>query len=395
MAKNQFISILVFVTIFSSSGFCQNDYQSFVREVNVQEKSRLCAVLWNDYLRRDLDSIKLIGQELYKISKKEFYQYGEAIAMRCFGSYYIRSGFLEDGIGFLNKSLTVFLKNNDPILCSETFVELGNAYFMLGNFDQAEYHYLESIRYGTQLKNETSWFAAELGLGKTLVARGEIERGESYIKHYKNCSLALNKFEAAADAYGALANIELEKGNSEFAEFYLNKSVECAKKSRSKIHLAHAFTNKGIQLYLSKEFDSSLVCFKEALRLKMDVNSAKGIAESLFNLGDYFKEINLADSAIFYYTKSFDFSLSKGLTLDAYDAMNMLQKLGCHDNFSKAYDSLLLVQQRMDKGETNFISSINFSIKPVEERKKRRTDLWVGVAFSMIILVFFLGKRTN
>lgn len=394
--KNYYIRILFFLSIISHPSFGQVNFSKFMNERDMGEKTRMAIILWNDYLRKDLDSVKILGQKLYTSSKEHYFTFGEAIAMRCFGSYYIRSGKLEDGLHFLKQSYNFFLKMDDPILCSEICNEIGNAYYLMANYQDADKYYLESIRYGAKLSNETAWFAAELGLGKSRIAMGKIEEGSIYLKHYKNSAIAIGKYEAAADAYSALANIELDRDSNYLANFYLNKSLECARKSKSKIHLAHAYTNKAIQKFILGEHDSSLVLFRESLRLKYVMNNSKGITESLFNLGDFYEGIGHIDSAKWYYRSSMNYALSKGFTQDALDAIEMLIEIGDTEDFSSAIDSLKSVQEQYNLDEVKLIRSISYSQENLAS-EKNIWPLWIWsmALLLLIVLVIWMTKPIN
>lgn len=103
------------------------------------------------------------------------------------------------------------------------------------------------------------------------------------------------------------------------AKVHYNNSLIYNQKYGSKSSLANSFNNMAIIYFYENELEKSYLNFKYSYEIRKSCNDTTGQLASLCNLGDFQKEINNQDSALFYYKKGLSLALEKKSNIDIRD----------------------------------------------------------------------------
>lgn len=322
------MNLKIYILFFSSflnavSVFGQNDgYQSNnFSQKEIQEEASKSVERWNNYLRNDLDSLKLDGQHIYLIGIEGKNDFAINVGKRSLGSYLIRTGQPEKGISYLKAANNYFEKKNNFVLQTEILNEIGNGYLYFGKPIEAEKYYLKSLRCGKKSPDETSAFLAEVNLAQAYINLGNIEKATAILHHYKNEALKRLKLESVSSAYALLGTIESRKKNIALAQEYFKKSADFGFKSKSNAQIAHAYNNMAIVYFQEGNTDEALIYFTKALEMRLKTKNVRFISESYFNLGGFYHELGDYSKADEYYIKCEDFCIKNNLVKEQMDAV--------------------------------------------------------------------------
>lgn len=322
------MNLKIYILFFSSflnavSVFGQNDgYQSNnFSQKEIQEEASKSVERWNNYLRNDLDSLKLDGQHIYLIGIEGKNDFAINVGKRSLGSYLIRTGQPEKGISYLKAANNYFEKKNNFVLQTEILNEIGNGYLYFGKPIEAEKYYLKSLRCGKKSPDETSAFLAEVNLAQAYINLGNIEKATAILHHYKNEALKRLKLESVSSAYALLGTIESRKKNIALAQEYFKKSADFGFKSKSNAQIAHAYNNMAIVYFQEGNTDEALIYFTKALEMRLKTKNVRFISESYFNLGGFYHELGDYSKADEYYLKCEDFCIKNNLVKEQMDAV--------------------------------------------------------------------------
>lgn len=400
-------SLILFTILFVSNiSHSQVTYSEFLNEEDIHRKTEMGLELWNVYLRSDMDSLKVVAVELLMDASEKENEFARAVGTRILGSHLYRSGKIDQGLEYMIASKEYFEKNEDFITSSELYNEVGHALLLKGEFDEAIVAYRKSIQYGKKSTDPTAEFNAELGMGKAFVALGDTNIGMEMILHYKDLALENKKYEAVADALASLGQIETDRNNTSLANDYYYQSLAYSKKSKSKIHLSHAYANMGILKYTNSDYDSSLYYFGESLNLRVKLNNIKGIIEGYYNLGDYFGGLDQLEKSVENFSKSREMSSKNGFIPDEIDAItemiHIYKKMGDFNrvkSLTKDKERLLLKMEEQEGIDQEIIKSIdlNFSGNKNSEIIKEDEGIgWIGLTVFILIaglVAFFVSER--
>jgi len=394
--------ILFIVACCPKTGHGQVTYEAFIQEQKIEQKVTMGLELWNEYMRGDMDSLKVTAVELLLFSIEKKSDFGTAVGRRILGSYLIRSGQIDHGLECLIQGKNYFEKKEDATITSEIYNEMGHALLLKGEFKEAIKAYQTSVKFGKQSTDKTAVYNGKLGMGKAYVAIGDTNVGITLIQHYKDRAIQDSKYEAASDAFAYLGMVEHDRGNLELGNEYYLKSQGYSKKSSSAIHLSHSYTNLAIVKFNQDDQDSALIYFNKSLELRVLLNNKKAIVEGLYNLGSFYDGIADSTLAILHFEKSRAFSAKNGMIVDQVDALIELIRLSEKtaslqrlNKLQKEKDSLSGILETQSGISDDILEFIELSsVVSKGEELVRKSDSMLSVetiiiTVTLLLFVFF------
>ena len=374
----------------------QYSYADFNNEADLYKKAEIGAFLSNEYKRNDLDSLRIISSELIILASENTNPYSKSVGQIGLGAYFIRSGSVAKGIGYLKEGLSYFEEKEDMTNVSEILNEIGNGYTLSGEFTNAIQSYIASLDYGKLAEDETAYFNGEIGLAKAYFSLGDTVKGKSTILHYKDEALKFDKFEAIANAYAYIAMVEMDGGDIEQSLTYFDKSIEFGLKADSKLQLSHIYTNKAIVYFNLGEMDSSLVLFEKALKIRSLINRPRQTVEAHYNLASYYVEVEEYTPAIIQLNESIRIARQNNLLVDEYDGLELLKeifenleddkKVNDLDEEMKLLKLKLESKQEVDDDLIDYIENLGENTKVDSEVKKSET-----IRYTWVLILAFIG----
>jgi tetratricopeptide (TPR) repeat protein len=406
---NKAIYSVLFVLFFAiQSVQGQANYGNFLNETNIGRKAEIGLELWNYYLRANLDSLKITSVELLLSASQEESEFARAVGTRMLGSYMFKVGKLDQGLQYIMSSKEYFEKKEDHVITSELYNEVGHIMYLKGEYDEAIAAYKKSTQIGKRSIDPTAEYNGKLGMGKSHVAKGDTSVGITFIQEYKNRAVQDNKFEAAADAFSILGQIESEKGNVNLSNEYFLRSLAYSKRSESRIHLSHSYANTGILKFGMDQLDSSQYYFEKSLELRLELGNFKSIVEGYYNLGYFHTYTGDKEKGIDYFNKSRDLAAEKGFVSDEIDAINELILIYTEKKNIQLIEEMkrskrMLEQELKEKEglDEEIIGSIDldFNSKKKEKAPQKQNSFvsgWKELTIAVLaigLIVFFLSER--
>ena len=279
----RFLPLVLFILI-DKTGLANAHFKSFKTERNIHEKSNKALVLWEHYISNSIDSLRILGTELYRASRIGKSNYGMAVSKKILGCYDVRTGKIKRGIRLLNASKNYFLGQNDFEMICESMNELGIAYFLQGDLETAESFFKASMKYGEESPVETNRFLAEVNLAKVYYEKNEIAKAKYSINHYIKKALSAKKFEATSNAFSLLGEMALSLNRLKTAQVYFDKQLFYAKKSWNSAYITRALNNHAISAYYNNQKNRSILLFNKVLKRRKTENFPFNTYEAYFNL---------------------------------------------------------------------------------------------------------------
>jgi tetratricopeptide (TPR) repeat protein len=288
LVKKVVLALSCFVILCNSISFGHNKFtfSSFKNEKNHLRKAKMALELSQEYVRYNIDSLKILAEELKKSKNKNAFT--RAISCRILGIYEVRKGDFSNGIVLLKAAKNYSLSMQDLELLTSDVNELGNAYFLKGDFKTAEFYYKTSLDIGEDSPNETDVFLALVNLARIHILQKKYSEAKQELEKYIFLATKNEKWEAVANAYAVFADLALEQNNNKLAKLYCENSFSFSNKTMKSYFYLNALTNKAIIFFLSNEKKQALELFQKILRDRKTENIPHKIFEAYFNLADYF-----------------------------------------------------------------------------------------------------------
>lgn len=290
LGKKVVLALSCFVILCNPLSFGQNkyDFSAFKNEKNHFRKAKIALELSAEYVRYNIDSLKILAEELKESSNKNAFT--RAISCRILGIYEVRKGDFSNGILLLKSAKNYSLSMQDLELLTSDMNELGNAYFLKGDFKTAEFYYKTSLDIGEDSPNETDVFLALVNLARIHILQKKYSEAKEELEKYIFLATKNEKWEAVANAYAVFADLALEQKNYKLAKFYCENSFSFSNKTMKSYFYLNALTNKALVYFLSNEKKQALELFQKILRDRKTENITHKIFEAYFNLASYFAD---------------------------------------------------------------------------------------------------------
>ncbi|PIE87384.1 MAG: hypothetical protein CSA03_00470 [Bacteroidetes bacterium] len=324
MIQKQVILLFLQFVLVSSLGRTQAfSYQDFHNEKDSVLLVKKGLEAWSYYIRNSVDSLKIVGSEMVDSKYVSLYPVG----LINLGSFHIRTNDIPKGIELLEEARELFAKERSAALLSETENEIGNAYFLKGNYNLSSRYYFSSMVHGANIADVTASYNGMIGFGKTICATGDTIRGVRFVREYLERCLKNDKFESASDACGFLGMIEGLKGKVELMSAYYRRGNVYAWRSNSKTHWANAHTNKAIDFFTKQKVDSAEMLFQKALSIRKEVGATRPIVEGYYNLAILNIETGRFDEAHKYALLGEELSKDAGVISWQLDCLLLLKEI--------------------------------------------------------------------
>jgi tetratricopeptide (TPR) repeat protein len=399
LGKKVVLALSCFVILCNQLSFGQNkyDFSAFKNEKNHLRKAKMALELSAEYVRYNIDSLKILAEELKKSSNKNAFT--RAISCRILGIYEVRKGDFNNGILLLKSAKNYSLSIQDLELLTSDMNELGNAYFLKGDFKTAEFYYKTSLDIGEDSPNETDAFLALVNLARIHILQKKYSEAKQELEKYIFLATKNKKWEAVANAYAVFADLALAQDNYALAKLYCEKSFSASNKTIKSYFYLNALTNKALIYFLSNEKKQALEIFQEILRARKTENIPYKIFDAYFNLAGYFVESdkNLSEK----YSDSCHQLAKKqgllGLELEAIKfKIDELKLLEFTDEKAKLELEIRELENN-NKKERDKLSGELISGNFIEKKEINNDSLMLFVFFTALLffMVFQIRKKTG
>ncbi len=206
---------------------------------------------------------------------------------------------------FLN-GLFLALKSNDLSTVGMAYNNLGNLYFLIGDYDKSLRYNEGALKIADQRFDTKNSAKITLEIGTLYFEMGDLDKATIYFlrsfKLYKNIKNEL----AAAQIEFKLATINQSKGYDLSALHYYMQCIEVIKKFASSGELSFVRNNIGKILLKRQQSSKALKILTESYKMDESLKDYYSITNSAINLSQTFLQMRKFDSAIYYCLKAFE-----------------------------------------------------------------------------------------
>jgi tetratricopeptide (TPR) repeat protein len=366
----------------------QTTFHSFKDSKSIEGKTRKALELWEYYLRNDVDSLQFLASEL--ATSKNRNSFSHAVSKRIFGCFQVRKGKILEGIKLLKESKNYFLSIGDMQLLCEELNELGIAYYLLGDLETAAFYFKSSLTTGTQSPKETDAILAEVNLAKVYIAEKDFKQATAILNHYIFSAKELKKWEAVANAYSVLADVNLNLEKYELAKTLCKKQLKYAKKGEALNLKINALNNQALIFFFERNPSKALSLFYEILSIRKKQNIPSKIYDAYYNLASFYVDENpiLANS----FMDSCIIMAEKGnylfLKLEALRfKRDELKQLNLDKTIATLENQIETLNQANEKEREELTQLLKQEIRPIEENNIR---VVLAIIFGFLILLILI-----
>jgi len=229
----------------------------------------------------------------------------QALAFKSIGVSYFFEGDLEISLNYYEKSLNLYVENNNLKGMANCLNNIGLVYLERGNYTKAKDYYQKKYEIVKSLGNYQSMASALIQLGNINYYRSNYQQSLDY---YYQAMLIYNDIDdksGKADASYSLGIIYSEMKSFAKALEYYKKAETTYSETGNNRDLSHVLNNMAkIYNFEFKDFNTAYLLYEQSLELKKQLNDKIGIALLYNNLGTLFGNKKDYNEAMIYFGKS-------------------------------------------------------------------------------------------
>lgn len=281
-------------TKYDKAGLAHSEY--FLKFVNKQENSSQNLGL---ALENVLQAFEFANQKGHWRSVIAFAQ---KIAM--VGGYLHSHGHWLTAIKILNKAVEACDKLNEVKTKANLLCEIGIHQRESSLYDEAETTFLEAIRLGTKLQDDSILANASFNAGYIKLYKFNAEEATSLFNDAIIFSQRSSNQNALGEALRGLGRVKLFQGDLDTAEGYIRDSSTILERAGQRQGLAYSLRSLG-EIYTEREdYETALGYFNRALEIAKAIKDMQAIAYIDRGLGDVYQRQGDYKKALNSYSES-------------------------------------------------------------------------------------------
>ncbi len=199
-----------------------------------------------------------------------------------------------------------YLSDADVELKVETFLQLGNVYDMVGEYDQALAYYREMLRYAWLVGDESKGGVAYNKIGRSYSSLGEYDMALEHLERAMELFRTRSDERGIASTMDELGKIHMARGNFGEAEAFYAGALHLRREIGDKRSIALSLSHIGALKLQRGEIQTAMVDFREALELRRQVGDQQGVVDSFNNLAILCLERGQRDHALTLFGEALD-----------------------------------------------------------------------------------------
>lgn len=207
--------------------------------------------------------------------------------------------------------------------------------YLKSNTDKALNYGQQALELARKLKFPKGEARSNLNLGNIYYVLGDYKKSLDHYLAAQNYYSSVNDKKGIANSYLAVGNIYYAQGNLDESLKYQMMSLKIREELGDKAGISGSYTNLGNIHFEKKEFDKALDYHQRSVKIKEELGDKKGLSSSYGNIGNIYYELGKYDLALDYTLK----------------ATGIRYALGNQSGLSGSYVSLGQIYEKMGQPE--------------------------------------------
>lgn len=282
--------LVAFILIAGSNLYAQkkiDSLENILKKTNLADTARVKTLieLSKQYEYSDLVKARKLTEEAIRIVDQKSLLELKGAGYKSLASIYRVTGDFRGALKADNLALEAGVMTKDSSLIANSFNNVGEDYFDLGDFDEAYHYFTASYRIAQKIQDSLRIAIALHNSGRVFKELGQYQTATSQLSQSRKISAEINDTEGEPYSLGELGDVLLRKGEYDSALTYLKESLAISRRLDLKVlepwgivKIAKAYVKK-------KDITNALAYYDTALVVYTKINHRYGIAETKLGQG--------------------------------------------------------------------------------------------------------------
>jgi len=285
-------------------------------------------------------------------------------------------------------------------------VKTGNVYNYLGQLailqgknDFALDYFSEALKIRNQLNDIEGQASSYLNIGTAYQKAGDYEKAQEHYNHSLDLYSELSNEMGMADCYNNMGGLNLEQSKPLHALDFFFKSEKIYLDNDIQDNLWNVYFNIGFSYYYMFEVNLTLEYCSKMLHLAQLLSSPAKLADTYHIIGSFYDDIQQKDSAFYYYGKTIEIADSARLNEVLYYALKQRSDLYAsmklyyeaytdHEKYSSTKDSV--INFNTEKAFTQKSTQYQLDKQQFEFDKLQQEQIFQNQKLRIFIITLFV-----
>ncbi|NEP02757.1 MAG: tetratricopeptide repeat protein [Symploca sp. SIO2E9] len=313
--------------------------------------------------------VEVYGQLVQEWKLNQDNQWKLSASLTFLGNAYYSLGQYQQAIEYHQKSLKIFRAIGNRSGIANSLNNLGIAYNFLRQYQQALDYLQQSLQIFQQIPNHSGIAKSLMNLGIAYNCLGKYQQALDYLQQSLQIFQQIVNRSGIAHSLMHLGIVYKSLGKYQQALDYLQQSLQIFQQIGNRSGISDSLNNLGIAYKSLGKYQQALDYYQQSLQIKKEIGNRFGIANSLMNLGNAYYALGKYQQALDYYQQSLQIKKEIG---NRSGTANSLIGLGiaynCLRQYQRALDyfqqSLPITQEIGDRhGEAKSCFNSGFALK--------------------------------
>jgi tetratricopeptide (TPR) repeat protein len=321
----------LFIILFCNVFFVfSQETDVIVQEYQKGNLDRKMEILFGNYSELESisrDTILFFIKDIQSIGIDRGREDAIALSNYYFGHFLNENTLYSDAHKKISEAIKFYKFQENDTMLTVSYNALGNTDYLRGDYGSAQENYLKSYDFGKDSGSEKFQTLSSANLSRIYIYQEEYDKAEEILNNYIEYNNSNSNIRNVGTGYGIYGQLYINQNMLDEATEYLERSMEFNLSTGNSKLIGNGYTNIAIASFIKEDYKISEEYFKLALSYRIESEDHFFIAESYFNLGDFYFETNELDSALFFYNESFDIAYEHDNKMGMVDALEQISKV--------------------------------------------------------------------
>ena len=326
-------------------------------DLKMKVLNELCQLIY----RTDTEKAMRYAKQACELGEKMPSSSQKAYSYTNMGNVYFVKGNYALCLEYYLRSLKIVEELNNKEGIANCYMGLGNVYYMQGNTQEALNYHIKCLKIKEELNDKSGVSGSYLNIANMYHKMGKLDEALDYNQKSLKIRLEMNDYKSLSSSYGNIGLIYFEQGKYDLALEHQLKALEIRTKLNNKIGICSSHINIGNIYEKQGKYNEAIEFHLKGLQVAREIDYKDGVKNAYVSLSNAYENQNNVLKALEYYKL---YTQIKDTILNTESTKQIAQMQTLYDTEKKEKEIVLLTKEKE-------IQELHFQKQETELLKQR------------------------